>query len=84
MRHRHLGGRRLGAAQIDDIVERGTMEDWLALLAAARNDHSGAIADTIRRVCLARANAPAEEAFGQDAARFFLNYLERRGLGARA
>lgn len=41
MKHRHLlatGAYGFSFAAIDDIIERGTLEDWLTLLEAAETD----------------------------------------------
>lgn len=53
MRHRHLND-DVGytSAAIDDILDRGSIDDWLELLEAAKADR--AIADRIERVCRAR------------------------------
>lgn len=52
MRHRHLNDDvGLTAAAIDDILDRGSLDDWLMLRDAAKDDK--AIADVIVRICRA-------------------------------
>jgi hypothetical protein len=52
MRHRHLNDDiGLTAAAIDDILDRGSLDDWLMLREAAKNDK--AIADVIVHICRA-------------------------------
>lgn len=61
MDHRHLSGDALSLAAIDDIIERGSRQDWARLGKASLNDPSGKIAGRIERICAARrANAEAE------------------------
>jgi DNA-binding XRE family transcriptional regulator len=53
MRHRHLGfdpstpPEELGAAAIDDLLDRGDLEDWRPLLAAIRRDPHGPVAQRV-------------------------------------
>jgi DNA-binding XRE family transcriptional regulator len=53
MRHRHLAVdpetpvSRLGAAALDDILERGDLDDWQPVLAEIRRDPWGAVADRV-------------------------------------
>ena len=52
MRHRHLvDGVGFTKAAIDDILDRGALDDWLLLRDAAKSDW--AVADAIVRVCSA-------------------------------
>ena len=52
MRHRHLNDDvGLTAAAIDDILDRGSLDDWLVLRNAAKNDK--AVAETIVGICRA-------------------------------
>lgn len=61
MDHRHLSGDSLSLAAVDDIIERGSRQDWARLGQAALNDRTGEIAQRIERICAARrANAEAE------------------------
>lgn len=41
----------LGAAAIDDLLERGDLESWRAIASAVRADPNGALADTVLRLC---------------------------------
>ena len=53
MKHRHLNDDvGFTSAAIDDILDLGSPDDWLALRDAAKVD--AAIADRILRVCRAR------------------------------
>ena len=56
MHHRHLNHQRYTLAAIDDVIERGRMQDWLALRDAARRGPE--LLDKIRQVCAARTSAP--------------------------
>ncbi|HEY7732646.1 MAG TPA: helix-turn-helix transcriptional regulator [Gaiellaceae bacterium] len=53
MRHRHLDvgegtpPQALGAAAIDDLLDRGDLEDWRPLLAEVRRDPWGAVAGRV-------------------------------------
>jgi hypothetical protein len=51
LRHRHLNDDvGLSAVAIDDILDRGSLDDWLILRDAARNDE--VVAETIVGICL--------------------------------
>ncbi len=41
----------LGAAALDDLLERGDLEAWAPLARAVREDPSGELADTVLRLC---------------------------------
>ena len=57
MEHRHLQKRtEFSAAAIDDIIERGGWEDWLAL--RDRTDADRSTAERVLRVCEARGEDP--------------------------
>jgi hypothetical protein len=57
MKHRHLQERpELSSAAIDDIIERGGWEDWLAL--RDRTDSDRTTAERVLRVCEARGDDP--------------------------
>lgn len=43
----------LGAAAIDDLLERGDLDSWRALASAVQGDPTGALADTVLRLCAA-------------------------------
>jgi DNA-binding XRE family transcriptional regulator len=53
MRHRHLdvdpstAPEELGSAAIDDLLDRGDLEDWRPLLAAIRRDPHGPVAQRV-------------------------------------
>jgi DNA-binding XRE family transcriptional regulator len=53
MEHRHLDVEpgtpvaELGLAALDDLLERGDLDDWQPLLAEVRRDPEGAVADRI-------------------------------------
>ncbi len=51
MRHRHLDDPGFTLAAIDDIIERGQLEDWVELGLAARNE---AVRARIARIVDAR------------------------------
>ncbi len=52
MRHRHLNDDvGLTSAAIDDILDRGALDDWIELRDAAKRDE--AIAERIAHVCRA-------------------------------
>jgi hypothetical protein len=52
VRHRHLvDGVGLTTAAIDDILDRGTLDDWIELRDAAKRNE--AIAEMIAHVCRA-------------------------------
>ncbi len=59
--HRHLtdaAGRELTKAAIDDVITRGDIESWRALVGAMRADETGRTARRVREV--ARALAPQD------------------------
>jgi hypothetical protein len=61
MEHRHLIGDSLSLAAIDDIIERGRLDDWARLGQAALGPCGVEIVKKIERLCAARrANAEAE------------------------
>lgn len=49
MEHRHLNHQQLTLAAIDDIIARGTMQDWQELRLALKRDP--ALKKKIQRVC---------------------------------
>jgi hypothetical protein len=56
MKHRHLvDGVGYTPAAVEDILERGGPDDWVALRDAARDDPQGKVAQTILDVCRASA-----------------------------
>ena len=52
MLHRHLNHERYTAAAIDDVIERGSKQDWFELRRAALADPR--VAERVRRLCEAR------------------------------
>lgn len=50
MKHRHLNHEAFTLAAIDDILERGTLADWLPLLQEVARDPGGPAADRVLRV----------------------------------
>lgn len=57
MKHRHLQEQsELSSAAIDDIIERGGWEDWLALRDRTETDRP--TAERVLRVCEARGGDP--------------------------
>ena len=54
MEHRHLRSPGYTLAAIDDVIARGSMEDWIELDAAASSD--ARVADKIRTVVMARSD----------------------------
>ena len=61
MQHRHLTHEGYTSAAIDDIIGRGSRNDWAALRAVAVNDP--VILKKILRVCEAHVNDPYEQRF---------------------
>lgn len=54
MKHRHLTGvDPLSPAAIDDMLDRGLRDDWVALRDRIDGDPFGEIADTVKRLCAA-------------------------------
>jgi len=51
MRHRHLVHQQFTAAAIEDILDRGTMPDWVPLIEAIKADPYGEIAESTRKIC---------------------------------
>jgi hypothetical protein len=48
MIHRHINPTELSLAAIDDIIQRGKMDDWRALRAAVLSDRS--VVDKVERI----------------------------------
>lgn len=70
MQHRHIAPQNLSSAAIDDIIERGSLQDWYELSAAARSDRDAL--DRIERIARARAADPSDQRF-----HFWLRYAAR-------
>lgn len=51
MIHRHLTHRNYTMAAIDDVIQRGTMSDWVDLREAIRAEP--VLLDKVERICLA-------------------------------
>ena len=73
MQHRHLTGDQLGAAEIADIIGRGTLTDWLHLRDALAADPT--LKAVISKVCEAHV-AMEDEDFPDDF-RYWQTYVDR-------
>lgn len=73
MQHRHLDNPGLSPAAIDDIMEKGSLADWVALREACARE--GALRAVAYRIALARTDAPAEDAWSMRHA-CWRNHLE--------
>ena len=51
MRHRHLTHEAFTLAAIEDILDRGRMPDWAALIAAIRADPFAEVAGKTQLLC---------------------------------
>jgi len=51
MKHRHLTHEGFTLAAIEDVLDRGRMPDWAALIAAIRADPFGRVAEKTRTLC---------------------------------
>ncbi len=56
MQHRHLNHSNYTLAAIDDVIERGNLEDWVELARAVLQDDTGRLRQKVLRVCRARIN----------------------------
>lgn len=70
MLHRHLTHQTFTLAAIDDVIDRGSKDDWLELRRAALSDPS--ILDRIRKVCAAHLADPYAQRY-----HFWIHYVER-------
>ena len=70
MLHRHLNHQTFTLAAIDDVIDRGEKDDWLALRQAALLD--AAVMERIRKVCLAHVADPYAQRY-----HFWMNYVDR-------
>lgn len=61
MQHRHLNHDRLTLAAIDDVIERGSRQDWAALREAVRAQPS--LAEKIQRLCARRLADPSAQRY---------------------
>jgi hypothetical protein len=59
MLHRHIDHDRLPPAAVDDIIQRGNLDDWIRLARALRVDSTGRLHETVRGICLSRGNDSA-------------------------
>lgn len=75
MHHRHLNHQRYTLAAIDDVIERGRMQDWLALRDAARRQPE--LLDRIARVCVARTTDPVAQRY-----HFWNHYAQKHRAAA--
>jgi|NGEPerStandDraft_6_1074524.scaffolds.fasta_scaffold300254_2 hypothetical protein len=70
MQHRHLNHQGLTLAAIDDIIDRGNLDDWLELRQAVLRDQ--AVLRKVQRVCAAHpSNQTAQRYY------FWRHYAER-------
>lgn len=74
MEHRHLNHANYTLAAIDDVIERGTRVDWIALRDAARMNV--AVSSRIERICVARAQERTAQRHG-----FWLLYVQQLAAG---
>jgi len=51
MKHRHLTHEGFTLAAIEDVLDRGRMPDWAALIVAIRADPFGEVAEKTRMLC---------------------------------
>ncbi len=56
MQHRHLNHEGFTPTAIDDIIDRGGLNDWLDLRAAILDDQS--LRDDLLRICAAHTGDP--------------------------
>jgi hypothetical protein len=70
MRHRHLDSQDFSLAAIDDIIDRGLVDDWLDLREAALSDNS--LMQKVLRVCRAHVDDPYAQRY-----HFWKHYAER-------
>ena len=53
MKHRHLNHEAFSLAAIEDILARGSIQDWVPLVGIIEADPFGVVADKTLRVCRA-------------------------------
>ena len=70
MRHRHLDTQDFSLAAIDDIIDRGLVDDWLDLREAALSDNN--LMQKVLRVCQAHIDDPYAQRY-----HFWKHYAER-------
>ena len=71
MEHRHVKtGTGLRSVAIDDIIDRGGMDDWLELRDETENDQS--VARKVLRVCEAHCSDPYAQRY-----HFWRNYARK-------
>lgn len=70
MRHRHLDSQDFSLAAIDDIIDRGLVDDWLDLREAALSDNN--LMQNVLRVCRAHVDDPYAQRY-----HFWKHYAER-------
>jgi len=69
MEHRHLNHSRYTLAAIDDIIDRGRLDDWTELRDAL--PFQPEMAEKIRRVCAAHTTEPRAQRY-----HFWLGYVD--------
>ncbi len=70
MLHRHLNHQRYTLAAIDDVISRGSMEDWLEMRRAVLGDR--ALLEKVERVCRAHIADPYAQRH-----HFWMNYAKK-------
>lgn len=70
MRHRHLNHQEYTLAAIDDVIDRGELDDWYDLRRAALQDLT--IMAKIRRICEAHVHDPFDQRY-----HFWMHYANR-------
>lgn len=71
MLHRHINPEGLSACAIDDIMERGTLDDWMALAQASKRSRDTSA--TVRTIASHAASASER----QDRGAFWMAWCER-------
>lgn len=69
MLHRHLNHQDFSLAAIDDVIDRGKIEDWRELRRAALEDRT--TMEMVLRICLAHVHDPYAQRY-----HFWKNYAE--------
>ena len=79
MQHRHLQDPGYSLTAIDDIIERGSLQDWIELADAA--DADGSVLDGIHTIVAARAGD--QSTIGHDFWRVYLANIGSLCRGGR-
>ena len=70
MRHRHLNHEGLTLAAVDDVIDRGSLNDWLDLRAAVVDDQN--VREDVLRICAAHTGDPYAQRY-----HFWEKYAQR-------